>query len=143
MKRDVHFAVCVRNEGYAASLEVRKIYKVIPDQVDTRLHQIRVVDESGEDYLYPEDYFVPVKLPQAVERTFGGNMGRNCNSGLDNRCRDEDGEIRRKRGDTLVRTLRREYGDEFAAGFRSDAKLDTVLRETDSASLSDYLKHRR
>lgn len=70
-------------------------------------------------------------------------MGKNCDTGLDNRCRDENGEIRRKRNDTLVGTLRREYGDDFAEGFRSDAKLGTVLRETDSASLSDFLKHRR
>jgi hypothetical protein len=70
-------------------------------------------------------------------------MAKNCDTGLDNRCRDENGEIRRKRSDTLVGTLRREYGDDFAEDFRSDAKLGTVLRETDSVSLSDYLKHRR
>ena len=70
-------------------------------------------------------------------------MGKNCDTGLDNRCRDENGEIRRKRSDTLVGTLRKEYGDDFAEDFRSDAKLGTVLRETDSESLSDYLKHRR
>jgi len=69
-------------------------------------------------------------------------MGKNCDTGLDNRCRDENGEIRRKRSDTLVGTLRREYGDDFAEAFRSDAKLGTVLRETDSESLSDYLKRR-
>lgn len=75
---------------------------------------------------------------------FGGkNMGKNCNTGLDNRCRDENGEIRRKRSDTLVGTLRREYGDDFADDFRSDATLGTVLRETNSESLSDYLKNRR
>lgn len=71
-------------------------------------------------------------------------MSRNrCNGGLDDRCRDADGEIRRKRSDTLVGTLRKEYGEGFADEFRSDAKLGTVLRETDSESLSDYLKHRR
>ena len=70
-------------------------------------------------------------------------MGKDCDTGLDNRCRDENGEIRRKRSDTLVGTLRKDYGDDFAEGFRSDAKLGTVLRETDSASLSDFLKHRR
>jgi hypothetical protein len=70
-------------------------------------------------------------------------MGKNCETGLDNRCRDENGEIRRKRSDTLVSTLRKEYGDDFAEDFRSDATLGTVLRETDSESLSDYLKHRR
>ena len=66
-----------------------------------------------------------------------------CSDGLDGRCRDADGEIRRKRGDTLVGTLRREYGDDFAWDFRSDAKLGTVLKATDSDSLSDYLRHRR
>jgi hypothetical protein len=70
-------------------------------------------------------------------------MGKNCDTGLDNRCRDENGEIRRKRSDTLVGTLRREYGDDFASEFRSDATLGTVLSETGSASLSEYLKHRR
>lgn len=66
-----------------------------------------------------------------------------CSHGLDDRCRDADGEIRRKRSDTLVGTLREEYGEDFAVDFRSDAKLGTVLRETNSESLSDYLKHRR
>jgi hypothetical protein len=70
-------------------------------------------------------------------------MGKNCDTGLDNRCRDDNGEIRRKRSDTLVGTLRREYGDDFAEGFRSDTQLGTILRETDSTSLSDYLKHKR
>jgi len=70
-------------------------------------------------------------------------MNNNCNTGLDDRCRDEDGEIRKKRDDTLVRTLRKTYGPDFADDFRSDATLGTVLKETDSASLSDYLKRRR
>ena len=68
MKREMQFVICVVNKGYAASLELRKIYQAIPDKVASKLHQIRVVDESGEDYLYPEDCFVPVQLPQAVER---------------------------------------------------------------------------
>jgi hypothetical protein len=66
-------------------------------------------------------------------------MGR----GLDNRHRDKDGTIERKRGDTLVRTLRDEYGLEFARGYRSDTKLRTVIREEGVESLSDLLKHRR
>jgi hypothetical protein len=70
-------------------------------------------------------------------------MNNNCNTGLDNRCRDEDGEIRKKRDDTLVRTLRKTYGPDFADDFRSDATLGTVLKRTDSASLSGYLKRRR
>ena len=63
-----------------------------------------------------------------------------CTPGLDDRCRDEDGQIRRKRRDTLVRTLRQEYGDDFAEGTRSDATLGTVLDEAGVDSLSEYLK---
>ena len=65
---------------------------------------------------------------------------KHCNDGLDNRCRDGNGEIRRKRSDTLVGTLRVDYGETFAEEFRSDAKLGTVLRETKSNSLSDFRK---
>lgn len=71
-------------------------------------------------------------------------MARNdCNIGLDDRCRDGDGEIRRKRRDTLVRTLRREYGDEFAPGVRGDATLGTVLDRSGASSLTDYLRRKR
>ncbi len=68
MKREGEFVICIGNKGYAASLELRKIYQIIPDKSAAAIHQVRVIDESGEDYLYPEDYFVPVQLPQAVER---------------------------------------------------------------------------
>ncbi len=68
MRREAQYVICIGNKGYAASLELRKIYQVIPDKVAAGLHQVRVIDESGEDYLYPKDYFVPVQLPQAVER---------------------------------------------------------------------------
>ena len=68
MKREAQYVICVGNKGYPASLELRKIYQIIPDKGAARLHQIRVIDESGEDYMYPEHYFVPVQLPQAVER---------------------------------------------------------------------------
>ena len=59
MKREGQFVICVGNKGYAASLELRKIYQVIPDKAASRLHQIRVIDESGEDYLYPREFFAP------------------------------------------------------------------------------------
>ncbi len=62
MKREAQFVICIANKGYAASLELRKIYQVIPDKVAARLHQIRVIDESAEDYLYPEDYFRATRL---------------------------------------------------------------------------------
>lgn len=70
-------------------------------------------------------------------------MARNCNSGLDDRCRDEDGSIRRKRGDTLVGTLRQEYGEEFAPGVRSDMHLETLLEQAGVTSLTEYLRRRR
>jgi hypothetical protein len=69
MKRpELRFVVCVKNAGYAASLELRKLYQVISDDGAAKIHQIRVIDESGEDYLYPEDYFISVQLPQAAEK---------------------------------------------------------------------------
>jgi hypothetical protein len=70
-------------------------------------------------------------------------MSDHCKTGLDDRCRDSDGEIRRKRGDTLVGTLRGDYGLNFAPGARSDMRLDTLLNRTGSASLSDYLKNQK
>lgn len=63
-----HYAICIKNDDYPASLELRKIYKVLPDRVATQLKMLRVVDESGEDYLYPANYFVAIKLPRSVER---------------------------------------------------------------------------
>ncbi len=65
-----HFAICVKNSGYEVSLERRKIYPVLDDKEATTLGLVRVVDESGESYLYPEDRFVPIKLPQVVLRAF-------------------------------------------------------------------------
>jgi hypothetical protein len=62
------FVVCVKNKDYAASLELRKLYQVVADETATTLGQIRVIDESGEDYLYPEEYFVPVQLPLSAEK---------------------------------------------------------------------------
>jgi hypothetical protein len=64
------YVVCVKNEGYSASLELRKIYRVVPDIQAAEHQMLRVIDESGEDYLYPASYFVPIELPQAVEEAF-------------------------------------------------------------------------
>lgn len=61
------FVVCVRNTGYAAALEVRKIYQALPDATAAAHGLIRVIDESGEDYLYPEKFFIAVDLPQPVQ----------------------------------------------------------------------------
>ena len=69
MKRtERQFVVCVKNKGHAASLELRKLYQAIADDSAAKLHLIRVIDESGEDYLYPEEFFVPVQLPQGAEK---------------------------------------------------------------------------
>lgn len=69
-------------------------------------------------------------------------MSKKCRSGLDNRCRDSDGEIRHKNGATRVGTLRRIYGASFVPGVRSDMKLDTLLGRTGSRSLNRLLKKR-
>jgi hypothetical protein len=67
-RAEPQFVVCIGNKEYPASLELRKLYRVITDAEAAKHRQLRVVDESGEDYLYPEEYFVPVPLPQAAER---------------------------------------------------------------------------
>jgi hypothetical protein len=69
-------------------------------------------------------------------------MSKNCRPGLDDRCRDNNGEIRHKNGATRIGTLRETYGDGFASGVRSDMKLDTLLGRTGAKSLSQLLKPR-
>lgn len=59
--------LCIRNGG-SEDLEPRKVYQVLPDRAATQEGYVRVIDESGEDYLYPAEYFVAVKLPRAVTR---------------------------------------------------------------------------
>jgi|SRR4051812_33031146 hypothetical protein len=62
------YAICVKNDDYAASLEVRKLYQIVPDKSSNALGLIRIIDESGESYLYPAEYFLPIKLPPALQR---------------------------------------------------------------------------
>ena len=62
------FVVCLKNKGYDASLERRKIYQVLPDPRAAKHGLIRVVDESGEDYLYPQSFFAPIELSQPIRR---------------------------------------------------------------------------
>jgi hypothetical protein len=70
------FVLCVRNEGYPVGLELRKVYRVLADERASERGLLRVIDESGEDYLYPEEYFVFVRLSRvaatAVLRTREG-----------------------------------------------------------------------
>jgi len=63
-----HFVICIDNEEYPASLERRKLYEIIPDADGESLGQLRVKDESGEDYLYPKELFVTVDLPSSTEK---------------------------------------------------------------------------
>ena len=63
------FAVCINNSEYPASLELHKIYRVLPDEEAATEGDIRVIDESGEDYLYPAEWFVFVELPEAIEQS--------------------------------------------------------------------------
>jgi hypothetical protein len=62
--------ICIKNDDYPASLEQRKIYQVVPDTNAAGHRLVRVIDESGENYLYLGDYFVPIQLPEAAERAF-------------------------------------------------------------------------
>jgi len=70
-------------------------------------------------------------------------MSKHYPKGLDNRMRDHDGEIRKKRSDTLVKTLRNEYGENFLKTYRSDTKLGTVLKKEKTDSLDQLLKRHR
>jgi len=62
-----HFALCLNNEGYKASLEIGKLYRVIVDEQATAHGLMRIVDESGEDYAFSADRFYPIQLPQTIE----------------------------------------------------------------------------
>ena len=63
-----HFAICIHNGEYAGTLDLRKVYEVLEDPVAAKRNFIRVIDESGEDYLYPQSWFFPVAVPENVEQ---------------------------------------------------------------------------
>jgi hypothetical protein len=60
------FLICISNQGYAASLEVRKVYENVEDTDAAREGLVRVIDESGEDYLFPDTMFLPIELSGAL-----------------------------------------------------------------------------
>jgi hypothetical protein len=62
------FVVCLKNKGHEVSLERRKIYQTLPDPQAAKHGLVRVIDESGEDYLYPRSFFAPIELPQPIRR---------------------------------------------------------------------------
>jgi hypothetical protein len=63
------FAICLNNTGYPDDLKVRTVYQVLPDESAARSKYLRVVDETGEDYLYPAEYFVFVEVPSEAAKT--------------------------------------------------------------------------
>jgi hypothetical protein len=91
-----------------------------------------------EDYRFETDVFPnkPICAKSILQRS---NHRNTVSNGLDGRQRDENGQIREKRGDTRVGTLRQEYGDNFAKGYRSDTKLQTVRTDT-GKSLSELVR---
>ena len=62
------FAICLKNKS-SEDLVIRKVYQVLPDLIAAQKGLLRIIDESGEDYLYPANYFFMIELPQKVERT--------------------------------------------------------------------------
>jgi hypothetical protein len=69
MKRaELQFVVCIKKLRLRSFIGAAKAYRVLPDSAAVQLGQLRVIDESGEDYLYPQEYFVPIQLPQSAEK---------------------------------------------------------------------------
>jgi hypothetical protein len=64
---EVRFAICINDGGYVDDLKVRTVYRILPDDSAARSNYLRVIDETGEDYLYPANLFVPIEVPREVE----------------------------------------------------------------------------
>lgn len=69
-KLTAQYLLCINNDSYAASLDVRKVYRQIPDPVAEARKFVRIIDESGEDYLFPANRFIPIELPRAATTVF-------------------------------------------------------------------------
>ena len=70
------FAICVDNSEYPASLELHKIYRLIPDEEAKKDGDLRVIDDSGEDYLYPADYFLLIDIPRGTAQSLNKSFAR-------------------------------------------------------------------
>ncbi|PYQ27615.1 MAG: hypothetical protein DMF56_19745 [Acidobacteria bacterium] len=68
MSQAKQFAICIRNGEYAGTLELRKVYEVLDDPSAAKRNYMRVIDESGEDYVYPRSWFVTVTVPEDIEQ---------------------------------------------------------------------------
>jgi hypothetical protein len=67
---EARFAICINNGGYVDDLKARTVYQILPDESAARSDYVRVIDETGEDYLYPANLFVPIEVPREVEEAF-------------------------------------------------------------------------
>jgi hypothetical protein len=67
--KEPKFVVCLNNEGFSASLEIGKLYQIIPDKEAEKLGGLRVIDEDGEDYFYDAEMFCPLQVPPIVAQT--------------------------------------------------------------------------
>jgi hypothetical protein len=72
MNETKRFFLCIKNRGYAASLQVRTVYQALSDPEAETHGMLRIVDEFGEDYLFPSGLFVPIEIPEAAEHAFAG-----------------------------------------------------------------------
>lgn len=70
------FAICISNSEYPVSLELHKLYRVLPDEEAAQNGDSRVIDESGEDYLYPAEYFLALSLPREIEHRLQKSFSR-------------------------------------------------------------------
>jgi hypothetical protein len=70
-KATPQFVICINNSEYPASLDLHKIYRVLPDEAAEKDLDLRVIDENGEDYLFPSDYFITLEPPREVQRALG------------------------------------------------------------------------
>lgn len=68
MSATKQFVICIENGDYAGTLELRKVYEALDDATALEKNCLRIIDESGEDYLYPATWFVPVAVPETVEQ---------------------------------------------------------------------------
>ena len=67
-KKELRFAICINDGGNIDDLKVRSVYQILPDESAARSNYLRVIDETGEDYLYPATYFVPIEVPSEAEK---------------------------------------------------------------------------
>lgn len=103
------YVVCVDNKGYGASLELHKIYRSVPDADAAKAGDLRVVDESGEDYLFPARMFEQISVPKRVHLAFepGRHRGGKCRTTIPNRVNVDAGDGRSSWGIVSARPIRR------------------------------------